>query len=47
MPTNWVNDEFDLIQESGGNLLYEDADYIALQEWNSTVWTEDTTTGNG
>ncbi len=47
MPTNWVNDDFDLIQESGGNILYEDEDYVALQEGNSTVWAEDTATGDG
>jgi len=47
MTTNWVIDLFDLIQEAGGNLLTEDDDLICLQEFNSTVWTQDTTTGNG
>jgi hypothetical protein len=47
MPTNWVIDDFILIQESGGNILMEDDDYIARQEWNSTTWTEQTTTGDG
>ena len=48
MTTNWVIDNFCLIQETGGNLLTEDGlNLIALQEFNSTVWTEDTDTGNG
>jgi len=48
MSTNWVIDLFDLIQESGGNLLTEDGDsLICLQEFNATDWTQDTTTGNG
>ena len=48
MTTNWVIDNFCLIQETGGNLLTEDGlSLIALQEFNSTVWTEDTDTGNG
>ncbi len=45
--TNWVIENFILIQESGGNLLMEDSDYISLQEFNSTNWAEDTTTGTG
>ena len=45
--TNWVQDLFDLVQESGGSLLTEDSFYIALQEFDSTVWTETTTTGSG
>ena len=47
MPTNWVVEEFCLIQESGGNILLEESDYIALQEWDSTTWTEQTSAGNG
>jgi len=45
--TNWVIDEFDLIQESGGNLLHEDGDYICLQEFDSTTWPTITTVGSG
>ena len=47
MATNWVIEDFCLVQESGGNILAEDSDYIALQEFNSTVWTEQTSTGSG
>ncbi len=48
MTTNWVIDNFCLVQESGGNLYTEDVpDLIALQEFDSTVWTEETDTGNG
>jgi hypothetical protein len=47
LTTNWVIDNFCLIQETGGNLLTEDGLNLALQEFNSTVWTEDTDTGNG
>jgi hypothetical protein len=45
--TNWVLDEFDLVQESGGNILHEDSDYICLQEFDSTTWPEITTVGSG
>jgi len=45
--TNWVFDNFDLIQEAGGNLLTEDGFYISLEEFNTAVWTEETDTGNG
>jgi len=48
MPTtNWVLDEFDLVQESGGNILHQDGDYICLQEFNSTIFTEITAVGSG
>lgn len=47
MATNWVQDLFDLIQESDGNILLENGNFIALQEFQSTVWTEDTTVGDG
>ena len=48
MTTNWVIDNFCLIQEAGGNLLTEDGlSLISLQEFDSTVWTEETSTGNG
>ena len=45
--TNWVLDEFDLVQESGGNILHQDGDYICLQEFNSTIFTEITAVGSG
>jgi len=47
MATNWVVENFLIIQESGGNILAEDSDYISLQEYNNTVWTEQTSTGSG
>jgi len=47
MATNWVQDLFDLIQEANGNILLEDGNYIALQEYQATTWTEDTTVGDG
>jgi hypothetical protein len=47
MATNWVLTEFCLIQESGGNILTEESDYIALQEFDSTVWTVTTEAGSG
>ena len=47
MATNWVVENFIIIQESGGNILAEDSDYIALQEFNNTVWAEQTSTGSG
>lgn len=48
MTTNWVIDNFCLVQENGGNLYTEDiVNVISLQEFNSTVWTEETSTGNG
>ena len=45
--TNWVLDLFDLVQESGGNILHQDGDYICLQEFDSTTWPAITTTGSG
>lgn len=47
MPTNWVVENFCLIQEEGGNILMEDNDLVALQEFESTTWTEQTATGSG
>jgi hypothetical protein len=48
LSTNWVIDNFCLLLESGGNLLTEDGfSLISLQEFDSTVWVEDTDTGNG
>lgn len=47
MTTNWVIDLFDLVQEEGGNILTEDDLYLCLQEFQSSVWTKDTSTGNG
>lgn len=45
--TNWVVDNFDVIQEEGGNILFEEGQLMALQEYNDTVWTKDTSTGAG
>ena len=45
--TNWVYDEFDLVQETGGNILHEDGDYICLQEFDSTTWPVQTSAGSG
>ena len=47
MATNWVVENFCLLQESGGNILTETEDFIALDEYNSTDWTEQTSTGSG
>lgn len=47
MPTNWVIENFCLIQEDGGNIFMENSDIISLQEFSSTVWTEQTATGSG
>jgi|TARA_R110000803_G_scaffold40038_1_gene86201 hypothetical protein len=48
MPTNWVVDDFCIIQETGGNLLTEDGfRLLALEEFDSTVWEKETDTGNG
>ena len=45
--TKWVVNNFDLIQESGGNIYTESGLIISLQEFDSTVWTIDTETGSG
>ena len=45
--TNWVLDNFNLIQEEGGNGLTEDSKFIARQEFKDVVWTTDEATGNG
>ncbi len=47
MTTNWVQDLFNIIQEENGNILTEDDFFICLEEFDSTVWTIDTATGNG
>jgi hypothetical protein len=47
MATNWVQDLFNIIQESNGNIKTEDGLYLCLQEFDSTVWVIDTTTGSG
>ncbi len=47
MATNWVVENFCILQESGGNILTEGSDYIALQEFNSTLWPEQTSAGSG
>ena len=45
--TNWVLDNFNLIQEVGGNILTEDNKFVARQEFKNVVWTTDEATGNG
>tara|TARA_R100000781_G_scaffold71146_1_gene44594 strand:+ start:690 stop:896 length:207 start_codon:yes stop_codon:yes gene_type:complete len=45
--TNWVLDNFNVIQEEGGNVLTEDSKFIARQEFKDVVWTTDEATGNG
>lgn len=45
--TNWVLDNFNLIQEGGGNILTEDNKFVARQEFKNVVWTTDEATGNG
>ena len=48
MPTNWVRTQFCIVTETGHNLLTEvDEEYIALDEYDSTVWTIDSTEGAG
>ena len=48
MPTNWVLEKFCLVKEDGGNILTEDStNTLALQEFLSTEWTEQTETGSG
>lgn len=47
MTTNWVYDLFDIIQEDGGNILTEDDLILCQQEFQSSVWTKDTSSGNG
>ncbi len=48
MATSWVLDLFNIIQEQNGNLLTEQGGfYICLQEFDGTVWEENTATGNG
>lgn len=50
--TNWVTENWTLIQESGGNIFMEDSTptdpvYVSLQEYESTSWPPNTTTGSG
>lgn len=45
--TNWVLDNFNLIQEGGGNILTENNKFVARQEFKNVVWTTDEVTGNG
>jgi len=45
--TNWVIQNFNIVQENKANILLENGDILALQEFNSTVWTEQTETGTG
>mgnify|MGYP003144382178 CR=1 FL=1 len=45
--TNWVVDDFTIIQENGGNIITENDKYIALAEFKDVVWTTSETTGNG
>jgi hypothetical protein len=44
---DWYSDNFDLVLEDGWNILTEDLNYIALAEFNTTVWAIETDTGNG
>jgi hypothetical protein len=45
--TNWVLDDFNIIQEQGGNLLTESNKFIARAEFKNIVWTTTEATGNG
>jgi len=45
--TNWVFQNFNLVQEDAANLFLENGIIIALQESNPTVWVEKTETGTG
>ena len=45
--TNWVLDNFNIIQEQGGNLLTESNKFIARAEFKNIVWTTTEATGNG
>ena len=45
--TNWVLDDFNIIQEQGGNLLTESNKFIARAEFKDIVWTTTEATGNG
>jgi hypothetical protein len=36
--TNWVFDNFNLIQESGGNIQTQEGLNISLQEFDNTNW---------
>jgi hypothetical protein len=45
--TNWVLDNFNIIQEEGGNLLTENNKFIARAEFKDVVWTTDEATGDG
>tara|TARA_R110000751_G_scaffold93312_2_gene182358 strand:+ start:160 stop:306 length:147 start_codon:yes stop_codon:yes gene_type:complete len=45
--TNWIFQNFNLVQEDSANILLENGIVIALQESNPTVWVEQTETGTG
>lgn len=45
--SNWVLDNFNIIQEEGGNLLTENNKFIARAEFKDVVWTTDEATGDG
>ena len=45
--TNWVLDNFNIIQEEGVNLLTENNKFIARAEFKDVVWTTDEATGDG
>jgi|TARA_R110000764_G_scaffold233215_1_gene326034 hypothetical protein len=54
MATNWVFEQFCIVQEDGANILIESSNVplniinlLSLQEFNSTVWTDQTATGTG
>ena len=45
--TNWVIDNFSIVQELGGNIKTEDGLRISLQEYENVNWVIDTGTGSG
>ena len=52
MPTIWVLEHFNIVQEQGGNILFEsptpaeDGTFAELEE-PPAIWTEQTETGSG
>ena len=47
MATNWVLSQFCIVQQSGGNIMTEEGDYISLEEFDNTTWTVTTEVGSG
>jgi hypothetical protein len=45
--TNWVIDNFCIVQELGGNIETEDGLLLSLQEYDNVNWVIDTGTGSG